>query len=142
MNIRRTISLFVLLLANVIMLAKPVVCYLQHNSIIPVTVCSTNQKHNCSKHAKQHNYPGTKQEKKCCDTERCFLHNLSLQESSVKLPGLSSNDVDVSISDIPVYRTIQITELTGLPFRQKPYIPLFYAHFVSQSIGLRAPPAC
>jgi hypothetical protein len=31
---------------------------------------------------------------------------------------------------------------TGLPFRQNPSTLLFYSEFISQSIGLRAPPAC
>ena len=27
-------------------------------------------------------------------------------------------------------------------FRQNPFVPLFFSEFISQSIGLRAPPAC
>jgi len=34
----------------------------------------------------------------------------------------------------------EITSLKGLPFRQKPYLPFYPTGYISQSIGLRAPP--
>jgi len=143
MNIKRVISLSILLLANVIMLAQPVVRYIQnYNNQAPVVACSTNQKRNCSKHTEQQSCSNTTHEKKGCDTEKCLLRNLFSQENSIKLPKPIFNDFDFTISDILACRITPITDLTGLPFRQKPYIPLFYADFVSQSIGLRAPPVC
>ena len=143
MNIKKTISLFILLLANVIMLAQPVVRYIQHHNNQELTVeCSTNPNSNCCKHTEQQNSPNTTPEKKCCDTGKCLLRNLFLEEISIKLPKPIFNDFDFIISDILACRIIPITDFTGLPFRYKPYIPLFYADFVSQSIGLRAPPAC
>jgi hypothetical protein len=34
----------------------------------------------------------------------------------------------------------KITELEGLPFRQKPYYLFYHLEFISHSLGLRAPP--
>ncbi|MCL1849867.1 MAG: hypothetical protein FWF70_00400 [Bacteroidetes bacterium] len=41
-----------------------------------------------------------------------------------------------------VLNTCSFVENPATHFREKPYIPLFYAAFVSQSVGLRAPPVC
>jgi len=120
----------------------PVARYIQYNNQTPVAVCSENQKRNCCKHTEEQNNPNTTHEKKGCDIKKCLLRNLFSQENSIKLPKPILNDFDFIISDILACRIIPITDFAGLPFRQKPYIPLFYADFVSQSIGLRAPPAC
>ena len=142
MSIKKTISLFILLLANVVMLAHPAVCYLQHNYQTTVVVCAENQKRCCCKHTEQQNSSNTTHEKKCCDSEKCLLRNIFSQESSIRLPDPNCNDFDIITSDILACRVISVTVLTDFPYRQKPYTPLFYADFVSQSIGLRAPPAC
>lgn len=138
MSIKKAIALTFLLLANVFMLAKPVVCYYRHTNQIPVTTCAANQKKDCN-HAKQQNCPNTK---KGCDTQKCVLKNLFLSENNDKLPKPIIIDFNIITGNISDCQTIKITDLTSLPFRKKPYVPLIYADFTSQSFGLRAPPAC
>ena len=144
MCIKKVISLFILLLANVAMLAHPVVRYLQYNnySQTSVTVCPEIKTYSCCKHAAQHSSQDAKNEKKCCDKEKCLMHNLFSHNCSIKIPKPLSNNFDFNISNIPACQITQITDLTSIPFRHKPYTPLVYAGFVSQSIGLRAPPVC
>ena len=137
---KKILSIFVLLLANMVMLALPVVRYIQHNTLTPIAVCSENQKRNYCKHSEQQNCPNTTNEKKGCDREKCLLRNLFFQDSNIKLSKPIFNFI---ISDILACQVIHITDFAGLPFRHKPpYIPPLYANFFSQSIGLRAPPAC
>jgi hypothetical protein len=138
MSIKKIISLSILLLANVVILAKPVVCYYQDT----LTECVANQAKDCCKQAKQDNCSNTKSTQKSCDTQKCVLKNLFLQESNNKLPKPVFNSFNIITDCISDYQIIQISNLTLLPFQQKPYVPLIYSNFISQSFGLRAPPAC
>ncbi len=142
MNIKKVIALSIILLANTIMLAKPAVCYYLRTNQTPATECAAKQKNDCCKHNKQDNSPGKNNTPKDFGTHKCVLKNLFLQENSNKIPKLIANDFNTITGNIPDCQTTQTTDLTGLPFRQKPYIPIFYDDFVSHSIGLRAPPAC
>jgi len=38
--------------------------------------------------------------------------------------------------------TLDFVDDTVIHFRQNPYVPLSYADYISQSLGLRAPPVC
>ena len=40
------------------------------------------------------------------------------------------------------YSIPQIADAVGLPFRQNPYVISYQTEYISQSLGLRAPPAC
>ncbi|MDR1739921.1 MAG: hypothetical protein LBR45_04115 [Bacteroidales bacterium] len=142
MNIKKVIALSILILANIVMLAKPVVCYYQHTNQTPAAECAAKQKNDCCKHNKQDNSPDKNTPQKDFGTHKCVLKNLFLQENSNKIPKLVANDFNTITGNIPDCQTALTTDLTGLSFRQKPYIPIFYADFVSHSIGLRAPPAC
>jgi hypothetical protein len=166
MCLKKVISLLIILLANMVLLAHPVVRYIQYSSYsqTSVTICpaiqthnyckkglltthntkaaSCKHTHNCSKNTIQHNCPDNKTERKCCDKDKCLMHNLFSHDNSIKLPKPVSNDFDFNISNISDCQITQITDLTGIPFRQKPYIPHVYADYSSQSIGLRAPPVC
>jgi hypothetical protein len=104
-----------------------------HDSQISVVLCAENQEHHCH---------DTENTNNCCAIENCFLNNLFTKADDFKIIKPILNNFDIITNDFPVYLISQITDLNGLPFRQKPYIFLFYTDFVSQSAGLRAPPVC
>ena len=64
-----------------------------------------------------------------CKCNRTFLPNTCDYEMSPCFSTLLSYDL------IP-----QIHDDVGLPFRQKPYLLSYHAEYLSQSLGLRAPP--
>ena len=45
-------------------------------------------------------------------------------------------------SPLSDYSTPPIADDVGLPFRQKPFLISYHSDYLSQSLGLRAPPAC
>ena len=118
------------------------VVFHHHDNPISVVFCAENQKHHCPDHTEQHNCPDTENTHKCCTFQNCLLGAPYTKTDDFKpiKPGFDNFEFIVIISSSN--RITPITDLTGLPFRQKPYLPLFYSEFVSQSIGLRAPPAC
>jgi len=142
MSIKKAISLSFLLLANVVMLAHLVVFH-HHDNQITATSCAAYQEHYCSENTEQHHCHDTKNTGKCCVNENCPLSTPFTKADDFKQIKPVFNNFDFIIINIfPTYQITQITDLVGLPFRQKPYLPLFYSEFISQSMGLRAPPAC
>ena len=141
MSVKKTISVSFLLFVNIIMLTHSAVCH--HDDQTIVAVCSANQEHDCAQHSEHsNNCHDTEDSHTCCVIKNCLLSDFFTQTNTVRFSKPIFNTIDIIINDIPAYQTIQITDLAGLPFQQKPYIPLFYTDFVAQSIGLRAPPAC
>ena len=141
MNIKKVISLSFLLLANISMLAHAVAFH-HHDRQLPAVICTENQKHHCDENTEPHNCPDTEHSGKCCTIENCLLSSPFTKADGFELTKSIANNFDIIINNIPVYQTVQIINLVGLPFRQNPYVPLFYSEFIAQSIGLRAPPAC
>ena len=142
MNVKKTISVSFLLFVNIILLAHSAVCHHHdYDNQTLVVVCSTNQEHNCAQHTNNQTCHDTKNAHTCC-VENCHLNDFFTPTNTVRFSKPIFNTIDIIIHNIPACQTIQITDLAGLPFRQKPYIPLFYTDFVAQSIGLRAPPVC
>ena len=139
---KKTISLSFLLLANMIILAHSVVFH-HHDSRLHIVLCDANQVHECDRRSEQHNNcPASKDKNKCCAIENCLLSVFITKDDGFKQTEPVVNNLDIILNAILACQTINITDLSGLPFWQKPYLPLFYSTFVSQSSGLRAPPAC
>ena len=132
MRVKKVISLSFLLLANVVMLAHSVIFH-HHDNPMSVVLCAEDHEHHC---------PDTETPSKCCTFQNCLLGAPYTKADDFKpiKQGFDNFEFIVIISSSN--RITPITDLTGLPFRQKPYLPLFYSEFVSQSMGLRAPPAC
>ena len=142
MSVKKAISLSFLLLANVIILVHPVVFHHHdHEHQTSADVCVVNQEHHCGECTENH-CPDAENTGRCCVVKNCLLNSPFTQANTYKLTKPVFNNFDFIINNIPVCQTIQITDLTGLSFRQIPDIFLFYTDFVAQSIGLRAPPAC
>jgi len=141
MDIKRTISVSFLLFANMVILAHSVVFH-HHDCQLFAVICAEN--HNCNENAKQKNHCDHENHAKnsCCVFENCLLSKPFTKADDFKLTKPIINNFDIFFIYTPANQTIIITDLTGLPFRQRPYLLLFYSDFISQPIGLRAPPAC
>jgi hypothetical protein len=146
MGIKRVISLSAHLFVSMVLLAHLFVCHHHdhdHDNQTLVAACATNQEHDCNHDTEQHkDCPDANDVHKCCVVDNCILNDLFAPTNIVKLPKKFFNSFDFFTSNISDNQTIQVADLSGLPFRQKPFIPLFYTEFISQSIGLRAPPIC
>ncbi len=142
MGIKKVISLLFLLLANVVILAHSVVFH-HHDNPIPVTLCVADQEHHCDENAEQnHCCHDTESAGNCCDSKSCLLNTPFTTNDNIRALSAVNNFDFVIIHLFSVNQIVQITDLTGLPFRQKPYSLPFYSEFISQSKGLRAPPVC
>ena len=142
MRLKKAISLFFLLLANVIILVHIAIPHIHHSN----TVVCFGVTH-CEEHDEAHSHSH--------DTG-CHTHDdgegleeCPLKEQYVRFENITSlADYGLHNVQYPVLflfainLVVEITDLEGLPFRQNPYVPLFYSEFISQSIGLRAPPVC
>jgi len=164
MNIKKTISLSFLLFANISILVH-IVLFHHHDSQLSAAICAENIEHrcaanNCPDNDKASNCPDNKsatncpdtdnandcpdnkRAHKCCTIENCILKDFITKADGFKLSKPFFDKIDFIVNINPACHTLQITDLTGLPFRQKPDLPFFYDEFISQSLGLRAPPAC
>ena len=140
MTAKKIVSLSFLLLANVVILVHSVVFH-HHDHLTPVVLCVISQEHHCDG-TTEHHCHDTENTNKCCIIENCSLNAPFTKANSCKLIKPVFNNFDFIINNIPANQITQIADLKGLPFRQKPYLPLFYSEFISQSMGLRAPPDC
>ena len=141
MKIKKTISLLFLFLVNMIILAHSVV-YHHHNDQMFVVLCTVNQGHHCDGTAHNHHGEDAENTNRCCASEDCQLNTLYTKADDFKLTKPIFEESNFDINTLIVNQTIQIADLTGLPFRQNPDLLLLYSEYLSQSIGLRAPPTC
>ena len=141
MTIKKVVSLSFLLLANTAIVAHSVVCH-HHDNPMSVAMCAANQQHRCDENAEHQHRHDSGNTNQCCVFDNCLLNIPFTKAAGYKQIKPTFNNVVSIISNFPVYRITQITDLAGLPFRQKPYLQLFYPEFISQSMGLRAPPGC
>ena len=137
MSIKKVISLSFLLLANIAILAHNVVCH-HHNGQQSAISCTENQTHHCDENA-EYNCPCTDDTHKCCVIENCLLSNSITKAGDFKLTKTVGNSFYIVANNTSACQTLQVTDLL---FRQKPYLSTFHSTFLSQSLGLRAPPFC
>ena len=143
---KKTVALSFLFLANAILLAHIAIPHHHHEG--EESICLFDTHCQDSKEAHKHEQHGTHEregnpsDRKCCIIDNAY----TLANNNVKttchihkncncgqtLYTLISNSLNTQ--DFVNYKVIH--------FRQKPYVPLFYIEFISQSNGLRAPPAC
>ena len=148
MRFKKTISLSFLLFANIILLVHTVLFH-HHDSQISAAFCAESQKYQCVANAHKchctesgHTCPGAGSAHKCCTIDNCLLNDFITKVNGFKLSEPFFNKIDIIIHNTATCPTLRIADLTGLPFLQKPYLPHIYDAFISQSSGLRAPPAC
>jgi len=127
MNIKKAISLFILLFVNVMILAHAAIPHHHHEA---TSVFFTVYCEDCSDEHEHHtltdtayNTPSGKYTKHIC----CSYTNCDCKQN---LNNLVAN----------VLITQNFVDNTIIHFQQKPYFFPFYTEFVVQSLGLRAPP--
>ena len=139
MNFKRAISFAFLWIANVSILAH-VVFFHHHESQLSAAICAENHKHQCSESA--HPCSESDSASKCCPFENCLMSDFVSKVVDFKLTEPLFEQIDLILNRNLTGHTFDFFDLTGLPFRQKPYLPLYNSHVFSQSHGLRAPPVC
>jgi hypothetical protein len=140
---KKAISLSFLLLANIILLAHAAVPHHHHENAgvcFVNTHCEDNEEtHHHDSQTNEHernNFPD-----RCC-FDIAYTHAGNSTKPACRLYkkcdceqllfSLISNNLNAQ----------SLIDNVGLPFRQNPFVLLFYSEFISYSGGLRAPPAC
>ena len=151
MSMKRALSLSCLLLANIILLAHAALPH-HHHETISICFCDTthcdNNKETCTHehhgtetaHHEHTNYPSSD---KCCIIDTIYTP----AQNNIKTSCHQHEKCDCGKMTVYalVSNNLYTSDFVGdtiFHFRQNPYVPLFYSEFISQSIGLRAPPAC
>ena len=150
MSIKKAITLSFLLLANIILLAHAAVPH-HHHETISICFCDmhgTNCEETCTHehhdtqttHHEQHEFPSSDD---CCyiDTFYAPTHNNLKTSCHLHEKCECGKMILYALISTSIY-TSDFVEDTIIHFRQNPCVQLFYSDFISQSIGLRAPPAC
>ena len=148
-SVKKAIALSFLLLANVIILAHTVISHHHHDAIF-VTCTTAYHENDCNlpNHHHDDDQPAGQCDKPYChgSFEGCALETIYVNSCKCKqtfqlhdcrfelLPCVSTlfSDNSAPILDDDI----------GLPFRQNPYLQSYNTEYISQSLGLRAPPAC
>jgi hypothetical protein len=139
MNVKKAISLSFLLLANIVMLAHAVVPHHYHENtgVCVMSHCrDSNEAHRHeNNHSQKHEHGGNALSDECSvdihvftknDNNNCCLH--SYCDCEQILYTLILDRVSISNFDIKI------------PFQHKPYLLSYHTEYISQSLGLRAPP--
>lgn len=155
MSIKKAIGIPLLLLASIIILAHAVVPHHHHDGVV-VAVSelfslghdhdhdhdSSIAHHHHSHAPEEHNHDGE-------FNENCLLGDLYLRISQDRQQHFSSDNSDLFkyLDYSPLFAVvpsveIEIKDYGNQPFWQKPYISSSYNHFITHSLGLRAPPVC
>ena len=153
---KRIIGLSLLILANILILAHAAIPH-HHPNGTDVSICyffcinKTAEHHH--DHALSYIHRQHCQESETHDHNEkpyddCILKNLYLPvNQSKQLSSFNETDLLNVWDFFPLFivetdSNIEIKNDVNLPFRQKPHLASSYNHYVTHSLGLRAPPAC
>ena len=148
MSIKKALSLLLLLLANIILLAHAAVPHHYHETL-SICFCHTpyceDNKGTCTHehHNAENNHNENNHNEQCCSIDTIYTAGYKNIKTSCHVHDKCDCGKTVVYALIPnsLY-TSDFIDDTIIHFRQNPNIPLFFSDFISQSIGLRAPPAC
>lgn len=143
---KRTLSILMLLMANVLILAHAVIPHHHHDKVAVAIehFWEEGDAHHHSHDGEAHHHDGP---------EDCFLTE-ALEEALVKdafseieplliapqLPLLQLFNWEAIVSDAAP--AVEALQYLRHPFRQKPYLTNVYLAFVANQLGFRAPPFC
>ncbi len=137
---KRAVTFIFLLLANIALLAHAVVPHHHHGGSITFILCS--HCNDCGK-ACHHNHEAGQHDD---STEDCPLKEGYIRADSCKQVVSADSGDDTQLSDdLPLFyfdSVIKVTDCGYLHFRQKPYLFFYHTTFISEALGLRAPPVC
>lgn len=142
-SMKKAISIFFILLANVAILAHAVVPHHHHNKIFAAIV---NVLDGEAQDTLNHHHDGAHPHE--TNPEECTI-NETLVAAASRLQ--KDNSLDFGAFDFDSHLDLFVTDIVAaavpepvgdLPFIPKPYIAGNHRDFVARAIGLRAPPAC
>ena len=140
MSLKRAISFSFLLLANILVLAHVFISHHHHHDEIEACVVPhCEDAHHCHEH-QQHEHENNHFPDKCCIDIYPPANN-NIKHTCRSHKNCDCGQVFFALIATPLY-THDFVDDTIIHFRQNPFVPLFYSEFISQSLGLRAPPAC
>jgi hypothetical protein len=138
---KKALTLSLLLLANITLLAHSTIPHHYHNGI-PVTVSGIYDVDTEEAHV--HDYRHHHHEPNNATVEDCLLDKVCLRaDNSNLLLNASSVYNAFPLLCLPLLASVcadRPTDLSPLPFAQKPYTQSYHTTFIAHSLGLRAPP--
>jgi hypothetical protein len=150
MSIKKAVSFSFLLLASMILLAHSLIPHHHHNQI-PVALNIANHEHGSdATHDHHHHDDAAPAEHNDNSHGHEVIEDCLLEKAFVRIgsdrQAFQTLDFNFDLLPclLPLFSGYSISQITdnGLPFRQKPYLQSFHTDYISQSLGLRAPPVC
>jgi hypothetical protein len=138
---KRIIAIGFISLATMIIMAHAIIPHHHHDGI-PVAlsseICQAKNECHChdADYAHSHNHPS----EDCNINDFYFrLENERLSKSFNVVDFSQALDFGMLFYENPI---LKVAEHVNLPFREKPYIESNHTVYITQSLGLRAPPVC
>lgn len=140
---RKAISIFFILLANMVILAHTVVPHHHHNKAFAAVISFFDDDY---QHTAEHHHGTTHHHDNTNHSEECLINEVYVttyrihnDDCTIHPPHFCDLDWHPLFVLPCQNRTIPIQ---ALPFRQKPYIEIIHLVSITHSFGLRAPPFC
>jgi hypothetical protein len=139
---KKTTALLFLLLANSILVVHSFVPHHHHGSMEACynSHCEEAHQHeHHDKHANQNEHEENSTSDKCCNIDNCYFPS----ENKINITCQIHAKCDCGHAYILISDFLKVQDFvddTEIYFRQNPYVPIFFSDFISQSLGLRAPP--
>ncbi len=145
---KKAIAFIIILLANVMMLAHIFIPHHHHNQL-PVAVLVDCHDHDNDKHEHHHHNQTDSNNESKHSTSQDNFEDCLLFKTVIRFCDDSQPIQTIVQLDYPGYfdclppsiNDIEITDY-GNQFYPKPFLQSYYTNFITQSLGLRAPPFC
>lgn len=140
-QMKKAISIFFILLANIAILAHAVVPHHHHNKVFAAIVnVLDDDLQNALNHPHDNAHSHTANPEECAINETVVAAAFRLQKDNSFDSDSFDCHFDLFITDIVA--TVVPEPFGNLPFVPQPYIAGSHIDCIARSIGLRAPPAC
>ena len=147
-SVKKVIALLFLLIAKTIMLAHVIIPHHCHNGLIFTTIIAHNA-HDCdtlNDHQCNHALSNGKCDYTNCnnDFDNCVSATIYIKSCNCRNTYLL-HDCNFELSHLALFSDNSLPPIVddvGLPFRQNPLTTSYLTEYISQSLGLRAPPVC
>ena len=144
---RRAVAISFLILANIVLLAVAVVPHHHHGDMICFATSHCHHGHDgvdkscCHHDTQQPLHSHEHSDANCCNVDEWLLPNIEPEHKHQHHCLCTTCNNSFFVAVLP-----DLTEPTippaGLPFRQTPTTVTYLCIYVSQTLGLRAPPCC
>lgn len=140
---RKAISIFFILLANIVVLAHTVVPHHHHNKIfVAIVNVLDGEVQDVLNHHHDDTHPHETNPEDCAINETLAAAASRLQKDECLDFGTFDFDSHLDLFVTDIMASVVPEPVGDLPFIPKPYTAGNHLDFVARAIGLRAPPAC